>query len=129
MADYFVESDRVQYNEKTNSILASYDYQTSAVERQSDGRLKVTPVNHSLTFKTDSRVPRVGCMLIGWGGNNGSTITACVLANKLGLSWRTKEGVQVRHRVKYRRDLVNQCKVGCLCLRQHSNHYSYHAIS
>ena len=97
MATYFVESDRVQYNEKTNSILACYDYQTSAVERQSDGRFKVTPLNRSLTFKTDSRVPRVGCMLIGWGGNNGSTITACVLANKLGLSWRTKEGVQVSH--------------------------------
>ena len=95
MASYFVESDRVQYNEQTNSILACYDYRSSAVERQSDGRYKVTPVNRSLTFKTDSRVPRTGCMLIGWGGNNGSTITACVLANKLGLSWRTKEGVQV----------------------------------
>ena len=95
MAAYFVDSDRVQYNDKTNSILACYDYQTSVVDRQSNGRYKVTPVNRSLTFKTDSRLPRVGCMLIGWGGNNGSTITACVLANKLGLSWRTKEGVQV----------------------------------
>ena len=95
MASYFVESDRVQSNEKTNSILACYEYQSSVVERQRDGRFKVTSVNRSLTFKTDSRVPRVGCMLIGWGGNNGSTITACVLANKLGLSWRTKEGIQV----------------------------------
>jgi len=32
-------------------------------------------------------------MLVGWGGNNGSTITAGILANKLGLSWHTKEGV------------------------------------
>ena len=31
-------------------------------------------------------------MLIGWGGNNGSTVTGTVLANRLGLTWRTKEG-------------------------------------
>ena len=33
-------------------------------------------------------------MLVGWGGNNGSTVTAAILANKLGLSWPTKEGVK-----------------------------------
>ena len=31
-------------------------------------------------------------MLVGWGGNN---VAACVLANKLKLKWRTKEGVKV----------------------------------
>jgi myo-inositol-1-phosphate synthase len=31
-------------------------------------------------------------MMVGWGGNNGSTVTAGVLANKKGLTWRTKEG-------------------------------------
>ena len=48
-------------------------------------------------YKTDHRfvsfqVPRVGVMLVGWGGNNGTTVTAACLANKLGLSWHTKEG-------------------------------------
>ncbi len=33
-------------------------------------------------------------MLIGWGGNNGSTLTGAVLANKLGMSWHTKEGLR-----------------------------------
>ena len=33
-------------------------------------------------------------MLVGWGGNNGSTLTASILANKLGISWHTKDGVQ-----------------------------------
>lgn len=32
-------------------------------------------------------------MLVGWGGNNGSTITAALLANKLKLSWETKNGL------------------------------------
>lgn len=53
----------------------------------------VTPVDHHLTFRTDSRVPRLGMMLVGWGGNNGTTVTAGILANKLGLSWSTKEGL------------------------------------
>lgn len=34
-------------------------------------------------------------MLVGWGGNNGTTVTAAVLANKLGLSWMTKTGRKV----------------------------------
>ncbi|KAG0572525.1 hypothetical protein KC19_VG102400, partial [Ceratodon purpureus] len=33
-------------------------------------------------------------MLVGWGGNNGSTLTAGILANKEGISWVTKDGVQ-----------------------------------
>ena len=33
-------------------------------------------------------------MLVGWGGNNGSTLSAALEANREKLSWRTKEGVQ-----------------------------------
>jgi len=33
-------------------------------------------------------------MLVGWGGNNGTTVSGAILANKLGLTWNTKEGVQ-----------------------------------
>lgn len=33
-------------------------------------------------------------MLIGWGGNNGSTLTAALEANREKLQWRTKDGIQ-----------------------------------
>lgn len=33
-------------------------------------------------------------MLVGWGGNNGSTITAALEANRNKLEWRTKNGIQ-----------------------------------
>jgi len=33
-------------------------------------------------------------MLVGWGGNNGSTLTAGILANKHGVTWETKEGLK-----------------------------------
>lgn len=45
-----------------------------------------------LSFKTEKAVPKTGVMLIGWGGNNGSTLTAGIMANKLDIRWRTKEG-------------------------------------
>ena len=91
---FIVESPRVQFNHSNRTLLAAYDYQTTRVERDG-GRLKVSPVTHTLTFKTDCKVPRVGCMLVGWGGNNGSTVTAAVLANKLNLQWRTRDGIKV----------------------------------
>lgn len=41
---------------------------------------------------TEKKVPRLGVMLVGLGGNNGSTIVAGILANKKKLSWETKNG-------------------------------------
>lgn len=50
----------------------------------------VTPVSQTLHFKTQMKVPKVGVMLVGLGGNNGSTVAAGILANKHGLTWNTK---------------------------------------
>lgn len=58
--------------------------------------MQVTPCSTEMTFSTERRVPRLGVMLVGWGGNNGTTVTAAVLANKQGLTWHTKTGLQVR---------------------------------
>lgn len=33
-------------------------------------------------------------MMVGWGGNNGSTLSATILANRHNIIWRTKSGVQ-----------------------------------
>ena len=52
------------------------------------------PVMQQKTIKTDKRVPKVGVMLVGISGNNGSTFTAGVIANKQKLSWETKNGPQ-----------------------------------
>lgn len=38
-------------------------------------------------IKVDQKVPKLGVMLVGWGGNNGSTFTIGALANKKKLSW------------------------------------------
>lgn len=56
--------------------------------------LQVQPVTTSLSIRTNRNVPKLGVMLVGWGGNNGSTITAALEANRRKLEWRTKTGIQ-----------------------------------
>lgn len=57
--------------------------------------LQVKPCSTKFTFRTEKKVPKLGVMLVGWGGNNGTTVTAAVLANQMGLSWMTKTGKKV----------------------------------
>lgn len=86
-----VNSPKLKYTE--DFIEAEYEYQTTRVDTQGDGEtITVSPESTSLLIRTESKVPKLGVMLVGWGGNNGTTITAALLANKLKLSWDTKEG-------------------------------------
>ena len=39
-------------------------------------------------------MPKVGVMFVGLGGNNGSTITAALLAHKKNISWESKRGTE-----------------------------------
>jgi len=52
------------------------------------------PSVNNFRFKTNTVVPKLGVMLVGWGGNNGSTLTGGLIANKLNIQWNTKNGVQ-----------------------------------
>ena len=87
-----VQSPNVRYT--ADFIESLYKYQTTEVLRNGGNEVIAIPRETNYTFRTSRRVPRVGVMLVGWGGNNGSTVTAAVLTNKLGLSWQTKEGMQ-----------------------------------
>ena len=85
----------------------------------------ISPVESDFHFSTDRRIPRLGwvvffvhdlewtsllfrrllpewmstivcrIMLVGLGGNNGSTLVGGVIANREGITWKTKEGVRV----------------------------------
>jgi myo-inositol-1-phosphate synthase len=84
---YQVVSDKVAYS--TNEIHSTYSYQSSKVVGTS-----VIALEEKFEFKTDTKVPKLGLMLVGWGGNNGSTVTAGIIANKKKMQWETKEGVR-----------------------------------
>ncbi|KAL5006220.1 hypothetical protein ScPMuIL_015026 [Solemya velum] len=92
MANVKVDSPNVSYTSK--HIESKYDYSTTKVYQDHNGGYTATPVTTRYTFRTQRTVPKLGVMLVGWGGNNGTTVTASILANKLGLTWHTKDGIQ-----------------------------------
>lgn len=59
-----------------------------------DGQYIVTPVAQEIEFQTQRKVSKTGLMMIGIGGNNGSTLCATILANRHQITWHTKEGLQ-----------------------------------
>jgi len=82
---FTVESDNCKYTD--DHIISDYVYESVVVEGKT-----VKPKSTHLKFKTERKVGRTGVMLIGLGGNNGSTCVAGSLANKHSLTWRTKDG-------------------------------------
>ena len=87
-----VISPHVRYTE--DEILSKYTYHTACVEETGSGKYIVKPKEAIYNFKVQRKVGKVGVMLVGWGGNNGSTVTAGILANRLGLNWETREGAR-----------------------------------
>ncbi|KAI8381435.1 uncharacterized protein BYT42DRAFT_566508 [Radiomyces spectabilis] len=86
-----VNAPNVQYTDE--HILSEYTYNNTVINKQADGSMVVEPVNQVYHFKTERAVPRVGLMMVGWGGNNGTTLTASIVAHKRKLTWRNKSGV------------------------------------
>ncbi|EKG15607.1 Myo-inositol-1-phosphate synthase [Macrophomina phaseolina MS6] len=86
---FVVNSPNVTYTD--SEIKSRYTYRTTEVEMK-DGSFVATPKETVYDFKVDRKIPKVGMMLVGLGGNNGTTVTAGILANKRGLVWDTREG-------------------------------------
>lgn len=83
----------VEKNE--NFLICSHMTQQSCVSKSSENTLKISVKDQEYFIKTDLKKPaKLGLMMVGWGGNNGSTLTASLLANKKGLSWATRTGTQ-----------------------------------
>jgi len=80
----------VEYTD--TEITSRYTYRTTSVTPGDDETFEASPRQTLYEFKTDRKVGKVGMMLVGWGGNNGSTVTAGILANRRGLVWDTREG-------------------------------------
>ena len=89
--------ENVTYGENVTinetEIRATYEYQTTEVIQVGSGdekKFSVTPKTSRYEFVTEKTAPKLGIMLVGWGGNNGTTVTAGVLANKHKITWATK---------------------------------------
>jgi myo-inositol-1-phosphate synthase len=86
-----VNTDRTVYTD--DELTSKYTYENSIVSVDSEtNTYKVENVQTDLTFKLDLKVPKVGILLVGLGGNNGTTFTAASLANKHNIVFQTREG-------------------------------------
>jgi len=75
-----------------SAIEADYSYSSSKVFLDPAGGVRVEPTTTNMTFRTQRAVPKTGLMLVGWGGNNGTTVTASLLAHKNKVTWRDHRG-------------------------------------
>ncbi|KAI0164400.1 myo-inositol-1-phosphate synthase [Hypoxylon sp. FL1284] len=87
---FVVDSPNVVYTD--GEIQSKYTYRTTSVTQNGAGKYVAKPKETVYDFKVDRKVPKVGMMLVGWGGNNGTTVTAGIMANRRGLVWETREG-------------------------------------
>ena len=86
---FTVDSPSVTYTD--DEIKSKYVYRTTSVAKNGD-KYVATPKETVYDFKVERKVGKVGMMLVGWGGNNGTTVTAGIIANRRGLTWDTREG-------------------------------------
>jgi len=89
--DFEVRSPNVTYGEQY--IESTYTYHTTDVVKEG-GKTIAVPKSTEYQFRTSRAKPKLGLMLVGWGGNNGSTSTASIIANKMKMTWPTKTGVK-----------------------------------
>jgi len=68
--------------------IAIFEQKLESVMMSSQSGYKTITKDHII--ETHTKVPKLGVMLIGLGGNNGSTMVAGIMANKKHLSWETK---------------------------------------
>lgn len=87
---FTVNSPNVVYTD--SEIQSKYVYRTTSVEKTGDDKWVATPKETVYDFKVERKMGKVGMMLVGWGGNNGTTVTAGIIANRRGLVWDTREG-------------------------------------
>jgi myo-inositol-1-phosphate synthase len=52
--------------------------------------VEIIPRKYQYNFRTKRQVQRTGVMLVGWGGNNGSTFTGALIANRDNITWMRK---------------------------------------
>lgn len=62
------------------------------VEHDDNSKERFQNVHKKHVISTERKVPKLGVMLVGLGGNNGSTFTAGILANKYKTTWYSKRG-------------------------------------
>ncbi|KAI0250014.1 inositol-3-phosphate synthase [Lactifluus subvellereus] len=75
-------------------ITSRFDNRGADVVVQEGGRYVIKPTVTSFEFRTQRKIPKTGLLLVGMGGNNGTTLIATILANRHNIAWHTKSTIQ-----------------------------------
>lgn len=59
--DFAIDSKNVR--REGDVLVSTYDYNTTEVDRSADGEWTVRPVSTEYEFRTDTRVPKLGCVI------------------------------------------------------------------
>lgn len=87
-----VQSVNTNYSDEY--ITSKFHNRGADVVVQEGGRYVVKPTVTPFEFRTQRKVPKTGLMLVGIGGNNGTTLVATILANRHNIAWHTKSTIQ-----------------------------------
>ncbi len=90
-SDYTIHVDSNNAKYSNEFIESKYIYEMNHCEV--DHRTKhveIIPRKYQYNFRTQRQVQRTGVMLVGWGGNNGSTFTGAIIANRDKITWMRK---------------------------------------
>lgn len=80
----------VQAGNGVGEFIESTYHERYTIYAENEKSFKNVVKEHKI--QTEKRVPKLGLLLVGLGGNNGSTLVAGILANKKKLQWETKNG-------------------------------------
>lgn len=86
-----IQSENTRYDDE---YIISKFFNRGSTVTVADGQFTVVPEAVEYQFRTQRAVSKTGLMMVGIGGNNGSTLCATILANRHNITWHTKEGVQ-----------------------------------
>lgn len=86
--NFKVTSDKVTYTD--DEIRAKYVYHGAPEAKVVHDTLVLEPKEVNYEFVTSKKIPKLGCLIVGWGGNNGTTLTGAVIANKEKMSWKKR---------------------------------------
>ncbi|KAG6816597.1 hypothetical protein H0H87_004823, partial [Tephrocybe sp. NHM501043] len=86
-----VQSENTSF---TDEHITSKFFNRGSSVTVNDGHFTITPTVEPFEFQTKRAVSKTGLMMVGLGGNNGTTLCATILANRHNIIWHTKQGIQ-----------------------------------
>lgn len=90
---FSVNSEDTTYDQEY--IRSKYVYKTVNASVDESGNVCASPYERTYHFRTQNRPRKLGLMQVGWGGNNGTTVTAAVVAHQRNITWETRDRVNI----------------------------------